>query len=142
MAQDQVLRVEEILRDVRYPGHCWRVAPFGDGVYLQISYMEPDVETGEFAAQRGRKWYISPHATRSEVVQTALKAALTSAKHRVREHFLYKGKRIFGPHFDPEQLCERPDALDVRPAPPEKAATQQPTLITKTMLPDYPWDDQ
>jgi hypothetical protein len=31
---------------------------------------------------------------------------MTSAEHRVREHFSYKGKRIFGPHIDVEKLLE------------------------------------
>ncbi len=52
----------------------------------------------------------------SEVVQTALLCALTSAEHRVREHFLYKGERVFGPHFDIEGLYELAKArrLDYR----------------------------
>ena len=56
--------------------------------------------------QYTRKWPLSQYMVKSEVVQTALKCVLTSVEHRVREHFLYKGERIFGPHFDVEALYE------------------------------------
>lgn len=101
--------LDEILADVHYADRRFITGPMGDGYYLQIAYTEADVETGQPQEHHGRKWYVSRHATRGEVVQTALKAALTSAEHQVREHFLYKGRRIFGPHFDLDALvaiCE------------------------------------
>ncbi len=64
-----------------------------------------------------RKWLLSPHMTKSEIVQTAFKCIVTAEEHEAREKFLYKGKAIFGPHFDVEQLhglCEMPDAHDAR----------------------------
>ena len=102
----EVFRISEHLAEVHYPEHSFVVGRMGDGFYLQIAYVEPDIETGLPANQRGRKWYVSAHATRGEVVQTALKAALASAEHRVREHFTYQGQRIFGPHFDLDALVE------------------------------------
>jgi hypothetical protein len=66
--------------------------------------------------QSGRKWYISPHATEGEVVQTALKAVLTALEHEAREAFTYEGSAIFAPHF-------RMDALVALAR--EKAHTQQ-----------------
>src|SRR5262249_33809654 len=81
--------------------HCGEM---GRGYFVQLRYLEPDVETGDPADQHGRKWYVSPYSTKSEIVQTVLKACLTSAEHMVREHFTYKGERILGPHFDVEDL--------------------------------------
>jgi hypothetical protein len=54
--------------------------------------------------------------TRSEVVQTALKAVLSAEEHEARERFLYKGKAVFGPHFDVDVLHSiyGKEALDVR----------------------------
>jgi hypothetical protein len=54
--------------------------------------------------------------TRSELVQTAFKAVLTSIEHEAREQFTYKGARVFGPHFDIEALVSacRASQLDVR----------------------------
>ena len=70
-----------------------------DGALLWAKYEDADVYTGKYEWQTTRKWYISSHATDSEILQTILKLCLTSAEHRVRESFLYGGKRIFGPHI-------------------------------------------
>lgn len=93
-----------IVRRVDYLDFIFNVGITGFGFYVQIGYDEVDVDTGKMAPQRGRKWYVSAHATPSEVVQTMLKAAITSAEHRVREHFLVDGARAFGPHIDVDEL--------------------------------------
>lgn len=95
-----------VLSKVQYLDRTWNVGEMGDGFFIQIMYVEEDVDTGTLEPQRGRKWHVPASATKSAVVQTALKAALTSAEHVVREHFTYKGARIFGPHFDIEDLVE------------------------------------
>lgn len=69
-----------------------------------ILYDEADINTGEITIQTTRKWYISPHISKSEFVQTAFKCLITSMEHRAREKFKYKGKRVYGPHFDVEEL--------------------------------------
>lgn len=97
-------RVCKIVATVDYPEHSWIVKPMGDGFYVQLWYIEPDVDTGDMSEQYGRKWYVSRHATKSEIVQTMLLAALTSAEHRVREHFKYSGERVFMPHFSVDDL--------------------------------------
>lgn len=89
---------------VEYRDHRWRVGRMGNGSFIQIAYDEVDVDTGMLREQRGRKWYVSTHATKSEVVQTMLLAALTSAEHRVREHFMYMDARVFMPHHNVDEL--------------------------------------
>jgi hypothetical protein len=84
-----------------------RLLTKGDGYLLQVEYQEPDVEApkGSPAVQQlGRKWYVSPYATESEIVETAFKACLTSYEHQLREHFLYRGRRVRSPHFDERAL--------------------------------------
>lgn len=75
-------------------------------MYLRASYYEADVATplGPAELQQTRRWLISPKMTKSEIVQTVFKCALTSMEHRTREWFLYKNRAIFGPHFDVDQL--------------------------------------
>lgn len=66
---------------------------------------------------RGRKWFLSPHMTKSELVQTAFKAVLTAVEHEARENFLYRGASIFDPHYDVDRLHDlrsRPYSLDER----------------------------
>lgn len=123
-------RVRALLGRISYPETTWRVGVMGDGAFLQLTYMEQDVDAppavgnvGAYSApaprvpQHGRKWHVSQHATDSEIFQTALKAALTSAEHRVREHFLVDGLRVFGPHLDIEAMLMfvRQFAPKVRP---------------------------
>lgn len=123
--------VREIVSRVEYE-KAFRVleAPPAEGrvpgFFVQIEYMEPDVITREPAVQRGRKWYVSPFATESEIVQTMLTAALASAEHQVREHFKYaprpgdKPRAIYGPHFHANVLysiCGRRENYDARQDP-------------------------
>lgn len=88
---------EEYLFEVR-EGH--------GGVFLQGLYYDRDIYTGRRELQHTRKWLLSPSMTDSEIVQTAFKCAITSAEHRTREAFTYKGARIFGPHFDVDDLVK------------------------------------
>lgn len=62
----------------------------------------------------GRKWYISEYATDSEVVQTALLAALQFEEHEAREAFRFDGERIYGPHIDAISLAAVCRTLDIR----------------------------
>ena len=87
------------------------------GIHLQATYLEADIVTGKQEQQFTRKWLLSPAMTRSEVVQTCFKLVMTSMEHRAREGFTYRGKRVFGPHFDVEalwQICAD-RRFDVRP---------------------------
>lgn len=102
----------ELTQRVTYPGFHWNIDKMGSAHYVQILYWEDDVEVGHFALQKGRKWYVSAYATDSEVIQTMLKAAITSAEHRVREHFLVDGVRAFGPHMDVDALVAHARATE------------------------------
>jgi len=77
-----------------YPARPW----------LQVRFKAPCNVGGQPAAQHGRKWRLSPHMTRSEIVLTALKAVLTAVEHEARERFTYRGLPIFGPHVDVDAL--------------------------------------
>jgi hypothetical protein len=79
----------------------------GDGYYVQWRFFAKDNVTGENEIQAGRKWYVSRHATRSELVQTLLKAALAAEEHEARELFCYRGVAVFGPHMDVDELATR-----------------------------------
>lgn len=73
------------------------------GWHLQVTYNEADVDTGKIEQQYGRKWYVADDATESDVVDTAFAAVMRSYDHVVQEHFTYKGRRVFSPHFTIEQ---------------------------------------
>lgn len=73
--------------------------------YLQVQFNAEDISTGKVETQSGRKWLLSPHMTEGEIVQTALMAVLAAVEHEARESFCYDGKRIFGPHKNPDDLA-------------------------------------
>jgi hypothetical protein len=106
-------QMREILRDIRFYGYDFKVAVeedvdphYAKPTYLQATYIEPDIATGEPERQYTRKWQLSEHMTKSEFVQTAFKCCITSMEHRAREHFRYKGAAVFGPHYDVDALLE------------------------------------
>lgn len=102
---DLVERAERILESITYEGYQFATILTKRGeVYVQGVYDEADVYSGHRALQYTRRWLLSTAMTDSEIVQTIFKLCLTSAEHRCREHFQYKGARIFGPHFDVEDL--------------------------------------
>jgi hypothetical protein len=107
----------EVLRDLQFGDYSFSVTESSKGaIYLQAQYPESDIVSGKLEVQHTRKWLLSEHMTKSELVQTAFKCCLASVEHNARETFKYRGKRIFGPHFDVDQLVELcgTKCLDVR----------------------------
>ncbi len=102
-------------------GNGWKVEAIGDprrerigGLALSPWFIRIRCDsdkcnvTGEEMSWTGRKWYVSPYSTRSEVVQTILKAYLTALEHEAREKFTFGGVAVFDPHLD---LLDLRDAL-------------------------------
>ena len=85
-------------------------------IYMQGGFDAPNVETGQVEWTRTRKWLLSRHMTRSEVIQTAFKLVMTAEEHETRERFLYRGEAVFQPHYDIEDLVklQRAESKDVR----------------------------
>lgn len=99
MTQEEL---QVILDQVTFQGEKFVILPKGDGFLIQLQYMEADINIpgSPPTLQKARKWYVSSHSTESEVVQTCLLACLTSMEHRTREHFLYRGHRLYSPHIN------------------------------------------
>lgn len=72
------------------------------GFLVRVAYEEADIYTGKVETQRSREWYVPGGSSESEVVHTAFAAVMRSYDHVVQEHFTYKGKRVYSPHFDIE----------------------------------------
>lgn len=104
------------LEQVSFPGMSFHLFRRPDYAYMQIEFQTIDTAMGGVVIHKGRKWLLSQHMTRSEVVQTALKAVLTVLEHEARENFKYRGAAIFGPHFDVDALSDirAEEMLDMR----------------------------
>lgn len=104
----------KILEKVNFPGFKLFIGGDMHRWYMQGKF---DTDDGE---QFTRKWYLSNQACKSEIVHTALKLVLTAAEHEIRESFTYRGKKIFGPHYDVDVLvdiCGKDKNLDYRRRP-------------------------
>lgn len=88
----------------------------GSRYYFQVHCWRMDVITGQMGWGYGGKAYLSPHATDSELVQTAFGLYKAYWEHEARETFQYKGKRVFGPHISVEALLTVASKVDVRSA--------------------------
>lgn len=88
--------------------------------YLQVAFNAPDSDLGTYdrpIPQFGRKWYLSPYMTNTELVRTTHKAVRAAVEHECDENFKYHGQAIFSPHTDVTKLLtirmmDKPD--DVR----------------------------
>ena len=99
----------DLTKAVKFQDYYFRVTERGDHYVVHAEYPEIDISTGMPSTQTTRKWFVSRFVSKSEFVQTLFKLCLTSMEHRTREDFKYKGKRVFGPHFDVDALhkiCE------------------------------------
>lgn len=100
---DLILQIE-----LRWRLDGWSVVAeeLGDGFAMKWTFpaLAGDPRRIEIGRQHGRKWYISRHATASEVIQTVLAALLAAVEHEAREAFLYRGRAIFAPHYHADVL--------------------------------------
>ena len=113
--------IRAVVSDVSYKGWEFKIdadiLENGDfRPWLQVLFWGHDNENrvaGDLLIP-GRKWFLSPYMTESEVVGTAFKAVLTAEEHEAREKFKWRGRSVFGPHIDVESLWEVADALSYR----------------------------
>jgi hypothetical protein len=103
---EMAARMQAWADDCKFYDYRFFVVQDADFAHLKACYMEPDIVTGKQEEQTTRKWRLSVHMTKSEFVQTVFKCCLTSMEHRTREHFRYRGKAVFGPHFNVDALWD------------------------------------
>ncbi len=107
-------RFDTLLKHVKYKEFGFKVGSDGERFFLQVYNMDLCAKSNQIELQKGRKWFLSPYMTDSEVITTAFKAIMTFEEHETRENFRYKGKAIFGPHINVEALHSICDELEAR----------------------------
>lgn len=104
MGQPKLTReeIQVILDRVSFMDRKFLLLEKGDGFLVQMSYMEEDVTKPNSppVEQKTRKWYVSPFSTETEIVETCWAMVCRSQMHVAAEHFEYRGKRVYSPHFD------------------------------------------
>lgn len=98
------MKVCNLISDISYKDWTFKVGNMDKGWFVQCRFMAPDADTGCDEVQAGRKWYISPHMTDSEIVQTVFSAVKMAETHELHENFRYKGVQPFNPHLDLNHL--------------------------------------
>lgn len=131
------------LDDVTFNSWTFHIGRKGEVPYLWLSAKDGiDNVTGEPLSWNSRKWMLSIHMTKDEVIQTAFKAVMTAMEHEVREQFLYKGVSVFDPHYNLDYLAElrrKPNALSMRAAPRPLGEVLGPTENVGS-VPGWPGD--
>jgi hypothetical protein len=111
-----MLTYEDILnliKEVKCRDIEFRLLRKGDGFLVQATAMRPDASdapdpsTGlrECKLQKGRKWYVSPHSARTEIVETLFSAAARFELHELKEDFRFKGQAIYNSHISADDLA-------------------------------------
>ncbi len=99
--------IEKVVADCKYKNWQISVHEFkaSNRLYLQVhDNQATDNTTGLDYRWSGRKWALSEHMTRTEIVKTALKAVMSAEEHETLENFKYKGISIFDPHINVDDL--------------------------------------
>jgi hypothetical protein len=97
-------QIRKIVSQISYGDWNFIVGEDETRFFLQVLFDRPCVKAGVVQRQTCRKWRLTIHMTKSEIVQTALKAVLSAEEHEARERFQYRNESIFAPHFDVDAL--------------------------------------
>lgn len=100
-----IAMIQATLREVKVGDFRFYVGIEGGGrVWVQVRFDAPCEKTGKVEEQHGRKFFLSEHMTKSELVRTCFMASLAVVEHELREQFKYRGRAVFGPHIDVDAL--------------------------------------
>lgn len=105
--EDLFDRVAKVLEQVEYR-EDWQVTLTVEHnqLWMQVRFWRKDVISGLYDWGYGGKAAITEQITTSQIVQMAFGLIKATEEHECREHFLYLGERVFGPHIDIHALVE------------------------------------
>jgi hypothetical protein len=122
-------QIEKALADVKYKDCSFNAEEVAGGFHLWITGLEDDTYSGQRELQQGRKWFVSQHCKKSDVIRTAFKAVSTWAEHEAREAFQYKDVRVFSPHLNVDQLVSQEKKTHTLEEKPESKSSSQPCSV-------------
>ena len=83
-------------------------------VGIELAVRRPDAITGEMGVGYGGIRWLSPYASKSDLVRMAFGAILAYNEHEAREFFHYRGRQVFGPHVSVDALHAVAEVTDYR----------------------------
>lgn len=71
-----------------------------DKVYMNMAVQRPESFTGEI--KQGQIWRkeLYPSMSETQIAHLMIGMSIDYAEHEAREGFLWRGRRVFGPHID------------------------------------------
>lgn len=101
-----IIEMQEILLSLQYKDWEFHLIEENNTAFLQLRFKDMCAcrDSAPLMEHRCRKWRLSLRATRSEIVQTAFAAVLLAEEHEIRERFRYRGRAVYGPHFNVDDL--------------------------------------
>lgn len=109
--------IQTILSKIKYKNWNFFVGEKNGVLYLQLKFNAPDNYTGELEEQFCRKFQLSEHMVKSEIVETAWLAVQRAELHEAGENFWYEEVLPYCPHIDIDARVEimKANRIDVRP---------------------------
>lgn len=90
----------EAIKQLEYRDWSYQILGAPDHEYLQITFFADGED------QYCRRWVLDNSMSASDIIRTAWMATMAAEEHEARERFKYKGRKIFGPHFNVDQLVD------------------------------------
>lgn len=108
-------QIKEVVTQVRYLDWDILVRVDGERPYIQVYGHGPDPNEGmKNASWSSRKWFVSPHMCKNEIIRTAYKAIQAAVEHEMNEFFLYRGQQIFSPHMNYDITADMMAEIDCK----------------------------
>jgi hypothetical protein len=111
--EDLYTWVEQILDDITLPHSFGVTLEEGEKCcYVQIVCQRRDTFTHELGEGKGAVGTITEEMNRSQVVRLVFSLLMAFVEHETREAFMYRERRVFGPHMDVDRLWDIAEFYD------------------------------
>lgn len=100
-----VRQIRAIVSEISYLDWNIVIRMDNERPYLQIRGHGPDPKKGMVdAIWTSRKWWLSLHMCKNEIIRAAYKAIQCAVAHELDETFMYRGVAVMTPHIDYDVL--------------------------------------
>lgn len=100
-------KVDSVITDIKYhAGYIVKTGVTNNSVWFEVEHWRADTLTGIDGWGKGGKRWVNPAWSNSDIVRAVFGAIKAYDEHEVREAFLYRGQRVFGPHMDLDALVD------------------------------------
>lgn len=100
-------RIARIIDDVQCPPYEFDFTENGGGTgFIRARLYRMDIDTGSMGWGMGSRYPVDGSMSDDTIVKRLFVACRDYAEHEVREAFLWRGRRVLGPHVPLQVLWE------------------------------------